>query len=349
MTILRKYLPLLIIILLFSCNKNADNKKEYAPEQNIAKIDLAEQEIASQKRPVKGWMNQTEFEETMCGDDTIAAEIVRASLDGKFIDSTRDYYDSSKTENVSEIDVIILAQGYYIQLSKGRSNGKGRAPEILVLSVKEENVYIKEIDLVEGNTITRHEILLQFDGKTFAHNRTKLEARNGNIQIVYLEHIPERPWRGPFEYEEPYIFAGSLDEPINDNVRKLTSDYIKTFTGYYAFDSGKILRSSNEYFSLYHMRINALKIEYNQELKCLTLLFSEAYSIKESAIDFIETDNERVFYWLFGEGAGYTDVRFFFHKGGIVYCRDHSSYGMEDGEAKNIVYEEYVVFFKKEE
>ncbi|MDR2729810.1 MAG: hypothetical protein LBB81_02810, partial [Treponema sp.] len=117
MTILRKYLlPLLIIIPLISCNKNADNKKEYIPEQNIVDENrTAEQEIARQKKPVEEWIDPTEFEEKMSGDDTIAAEVARAFLNGKPIDSTRDYYGSSRTENVSEIDVIIPAQGYYIQ------------------------------------------------------------------------------------------------------------------------------------------------------------------------------------------------------------------------------------------
>jgi hypothetical protein len=45
-----KYLPLLIIILLFSCSKNSGNKKEYVPEQNLAKIDLAEQEIIARQK-----------------------------------------------------------------------------------------------------------------------------------------------------------------------------------------------------------------------------------------------------------------------------------------------------------
>jgi hypothetical protein len=352
MTILRKYLPLLIIILLISCNKNAGNKKEYIPEQNIVDENRTAELIKAEQDRVKKIFEQyridrAEFEEKMSGN-TIAAEIALTFADSMPSGGTGGYYSSSKTENVSEIDVIIPAQGYYIQQLEGYFI-YGRSPEILVLSVEGENVYIREIDLVNGQIITRNEILLQFDGETFAHNRTKLETQNGKIQIIYSENIPEQPWLGPFDYKAPYIYAGNLDEPINDNVRKLTSDYIKTFTGYYVFDSSKVIKSNDKDLSLYSMRDDALKIEYNQKLKCLTLLFGETLHINHPPNDFIETDNKRIIYWIAGEGAGYTDVRFYFYKGGIAYTRDHSSYRMTDDGPTDSEYEKYVVFFRKEE
>jgi len=183
----RNYLlSLLIIILLFSCNKNADKKEANVSQQEIAN----ENPVNNQKIYEPKWKNENEFEEMM-KKETIAAEVLNAINDGEFYNYDKNDYSSFKTENVSKIDEIISAQGYYIQHSKNCSPF-GRSPEILVLSVKDENVYIKEIDFVNEQTITRNEISLQFDGKTFSYNKTKLEKQKGNIQIIYLEHCPER-------------------------------------------------------------------------------------------------------------------------------------------------------------
>jgi hypothetical protein len=37
-----------------------------------------------------------------------------------------------------------------------------------------------------------------------------LETQNDRIQIIYLEHIPEKKWLGTWEYEDPYTFASNL-------------------------------------------------------------------------------------------------------------------------------------------
>jgi len=341
MVIIRKcFLLLLIIILLFSCKKNDNNTGNAGNgEESISEQSTTEEE---QDR-----VDTLKFYEKLNDNDTIAEEIALEFAGRSASGGTGGYYSSSKTENVSSIDVIIKAQGYYIQqLFDGFLYR--RAPEILVLYVKDENVYIKEIDLVKGQIIKRNEISLQFNGKTFAHNQTKLETEDGKIQIAYLEHITNQPWRGPFEYRSLYTFAGNLDDPINEEVSKLTSDYLETFTGMYVFDSCKLIESSSKYFDLLPMRNTYIQIVYNQELKCLTVSFSTSFYNDYSANDFVDTDNERIIYWIAGEGAGYTDDRFYFYKGGIAHTRDHSSYRMTEDGSSDSEYEKYVVFYRKE-
>jgi len=348
MAIIRKYfLPLLIIILLFSCKKRdnnagtAENTEEYISEQTKSRESIIEQRK----------MDEIEFDKKMNRNGTIAAEIAVDFAKRIYFNNPPWYSSSSNTGNVSEIEAIIPVQGYYIQQSEEQYKN-GRTPEILALSVNDKNIYIKEIDMVKGKIVTRKEILLKFDGKTFAHNRTKLETQDGKIQIVYLENAPEETWRGPFEYDIPYTFAGNLKEPINDNVRKLTSDYLETFTGFYFIDSCKLIESSSEYFSFYPMRNAYLNIVYNQELKCLTICFSISLYDNYTAQEFVETDDGRIIYWIAGEAAGYTDIRFYFYKGGIAYTYDknepdYSSLDEDDYPTKTR-YDKYVVFFRKE-
>jgi len=346
MAITRKYvLPLLIIILLFSCKKNdnnAGNKEESVSVQSTMEENSAAREIKEEQYR----KSTLEFYEEMSADDTMAAVIALEFAGRSPSGGTGGYDSSSNPENVSSIDVIIQAQGYYIQQLDDDFLYR-RAPEILVLSVKDKDVYIKEIDVVKGQIITRNEILLQFDGKTYAHNRTKLETEDGKIQIAYLEHITEQPWQGPFEYRSLYKFAGSLDKPINEEVRKLTSDYLETFTGVYTFDSCKILESRNEYSDFLSMRDTYIKITYNQKLKCLTISFSASFYDSYLANDFVDTDNGRIIYWIAGEGAGYTDDRFYFYEGGIAHTRDHVRYIVVDYDASDSKFEKYVVYYRK--
>ena len=344
MTTKRKYfLPLLIIILLFSCKKNDNNAGN--KEESISGQSMSEEDSAARQKEKQQWVDKNTFEEMM-KYDTVAAEIAAS---GFRISGGAPWYHDSGIKNVSEIEAIISVQGYYIQQSEEQFNN-GRSPEILVLSVKDKNVYIREIDLVKGQIITRKEILLQFNGKTFAHNRTMLETENGKIQILYLENAPEQTWRGPFEYEIPYTFAGNLDDPINDNVRKLTSDYLETFTGFYIFDSYKIIESDRDE-SLFYMQNNALQIVYNKELKCLSVLFKASQLYLEDK-NFIETDDERIFYWIYGEGAGYREDRLYFYKGGIVYTRNYNTPDFssqdEDGYPTRAINEKYIIFYRKE-
>jgi len=346
MVITRKYfLPLLLIILLFSCKKNDNNAGN--KEESVSVQSTMEENPVAKPKMEREWVDKDTFDEMM-KTGTVAEEIANGFFYENHGGGT--WYRDSGTKNVSEIEAIIPIQGYYIQQSKEQFQS-GRSPEILVLSVKDKNVYIREIDFVKGQIITRKEILLQFNGKTFAHNRTMLETENGKIQILYLENAPEQTWRGPFEYEIPYTFAGNLDDPINDNVRKLTSDYLETFTGRYIFDSCKIIESDRDE-SFFYMQNDALQIVYNKELKCLSVLFGKARQLDLEDKNFIETDDKRIFYWIYGEGAGFREDILYFYKGGIVYIRNHNKPDFssldEDDYPTRSINEKYVLFFKKE-
>jgi hypothetical protein len=254
-------------------------------------------------------------------------------------------YDSSERHTVLSVDAVKLAGGYYIQQAGRRFQKRGHAPEILTLSVENENVYIREIDVVNGQTITRNEILLQFNERTYAHNRTKLETQNGKMQIIYLEHIPETNRGGTWEYEDPYTFAGSLTSTIPDKVRRLTSDYLRNFAGRYVFDSYKIIRSENRIIDINLLKNAVFQIAYSQEKKCLTIpvydLRGFYYPVGRWQVDFVETSAEEPFWWAYGEGPGFFEERFFFYKGGIAFTYESSLFNLDDNSHKYI---KYVVF-----
>jgi len=128
----------------------------------------------------------------------------------------------------------------------------------------------------------------------------------------------------------------------------MTSDYLKSFTGRYNFDSGKLI-DSNMHDSLYFMRDYYLQIQYDQELKSLLILFNGTPHRYLDTVAFVETDDQWVFYWLNGEGAGYTDFRYCFYKGGIVCNFDYSRYIMTDDGPSGSTYEHYIAYYKKVE
>ncbi|MDR0321917.1 MAG: SH3 domain-containing protein [Treponema sp.] len=264
--------------------------------------------------------------------------------------------DNSRRSNVSSLETIILAQGYYTQQSE-RWSSSSRSPEILTLVVEGENVLIREIDIVDNKTIVRNEITLTFNGNTFVHNDTKLEIQNEKLQIVYNEHKPERYTREVWDFDMPYTFAGDLNSPVSYNVMRLTTDYLRNFTGEYVFDSYEIIDQSEP--SLLSDRFiqsieNAsIFIVYNRERKCLAInnrhinrISSSDFSVNfNNDIDFTETAATEPFYWLFGEGAGFIEVMLFFYKGGIIFYFDASQYSALNPEE---TYEsvQYVIFFK---
>jgi hypothetical protein len=262
--------------------------------------------------------------------------------------------DFSKRYNVLSIDAIKAASGYYIQQTERRFQGPGHAPEILTLSVENGNVYIREIDVVNERTITRNEILLQFNGETYAHNHTELETQNGKIQIIYSEYLSGNYWVTT-KYEDPYTFAGNFTSPIPDKIRRLTTDYLKNFAGRYVFASYKIIRSENETIDMNLIKNTIAQIDYNQEKKYLTMssisLRNLSYFSKNSSEghDFVETSAEEPFYWIYGEGVGFGEERFFLYKGGIAFTYEYSRFDHDEyGEITKHKYIKYVVFFKKE-
>jgi hypothetical protein len=264
--------------------------------------------------------------------------------------------DFSDTGNVTSLNAIEKATGYYIQQAGRRFQGSGHAPEILTLSINNGTVSIREVDVVNGRTIIRNEIILQYNGKTYAHNRTKLETQNDKIQIVYLEHIPERNWVRTWEYKEAYTFAGNLNSPMPDKVRRLTTGYLQSFTGRYVFDSYKIIRSKNETLDVDKTRSWIIEIAYNQEKKCLTIplhdlcgFYQDLTDVERWQVDFVETIAEEPFWWTYGEGVGFSEERFYFYKGGIAFTYENSAFDLNDDyETIRSYYIKCVVFFKKE-
>jgi len=290
-------------------------------------------------------------------ESDMAEDIARSIENRKAGTYPDDHYYFSKTEPVSSMDAVRLAGGYYLQQTGREFQGPGHTPEILALSVENEKVYIREIDMADGQTVTRNEILLQFNGKTYAHNRTKLATRNGEMQIIYGEHIiPDHEWRlGTWEYDKPYTFAGALDSPLPDKVCRLTTDYLKHFAGSYVFDSYKLIRSENQTIDDVELIKNTVfQIAYRQEKKCLTVplydlcgfyMYLTVTGGTKWLLDFVETIPAEPFWWTYGEGVGFSEARFYFYKGGIAFTYEHSGIDFTIDEHQYI---KYVVFFRKE-
>jgi hypothetical protein len=246
---------------------------------------------------------------------------------------------------VTSIDAVKAATGYYIQQNPRSFQGDGHQPEILTLSVENGKVYIREVDVLNGEKITRKEIQLQFDEKTYAHGDSRLELLDsGSVQIAYFENVPkENNWR-----YESYTFAGKLNQPMPENVIRLTGDYLQTFAGRYAFDSYKIIISENMNAHIDEAKKNIIEIKYNQKRKCLTvsvhhLLFYEKGGGSYD-FDFVETTAEEPFSWRYGIGNGFSEERFYFYKGGIAFAYE---YTFSDPSSNNEGHLKYCVFFKK--
>jgi hypothetical protein len=278
-------------------------------------------------------------------ENNIAEELAISFADKKTANfpGRERYYSSG--ENVLSIDLIKASTGYYIQQSPRRFQGSGRTPEILTLTVENSNVYIREIDIINNKLVTRNEIRLRSNGKTYAHIRTRLEVQNGKLQIIYLEHIPAEDRAFIWEYQDPYTFAGNLNSPIPDKVFRLTTDYLITFSGQYIFDSYKIIRRENGRIDLNLIKDAVIQIAYNQEKKCLTIPPSDlnGFLYRYSggsiySVNFIETIAEEPFWWTYGEGGGFSEDKFYFYKGGIALNHESSGFGE---------YIKYVVFFKR--
>ena len=259
------------------------------------------------------------------------------------------------TEKITSIDLIAASAGYYIQQEERRFQDPGRASEILTLSVENENVFIREIDILNGKEIIRNEILLENDGNTYTHNCTRLETRDGKIQIVYQENVPEKSWLGSWNYNIPFTFAGYLNSAMPDTVIWLTTDFLIGFTGEYIFESYRILCQENIDINLDLIKDTLLKIDYSQKEKSLTIPyhdltgFFERDDRKDWVLNFVETQEKKPFWWTYGEGgAGFVEVRYFFLQGGIAFTYE-SSRNIRD-ENGNIIgnsYLKYIVFFEE--
>jgi len=245
--------------------------------------------------------------------------------------------------NVSSFESIVSAQGYYIQQAERKSN-QGHSPEILVLIIEDENIFIREIDIIDKQIITRNEISLYFNGNTFVHNNTKLEMLGENLQIIYHEHRSERNRTEAWDFNMPYTFAGNLDSPMPHSVQRLTTDYLLSYVGEYVFDSYEILGRDTRHIIDTE---SVFRISYNQEKKCLSVsnnhIIPSSFQPDYVNTDFIQTTSAEPFYWLFGEAAGFIEVMTLFYKGGIIFYYNDATV-ISEYESNSI---SYFVFYKK--
>lgn len=247
-------------------------------------------------------------------------------------------------KNITSITELSGKDGYYIQQEGRGFQDAGRAPEILQLVIENEKVFVKEIDIVNGEIITLKKTEFIFDGKTFAHNKSNIKINDKNqINIFYLENVPENQWLGTYEYDKPYTKVPNIN--YNQLVNQ-TTDVLKNYAGVYKFDSFKIIKNENYIFPSLNVQNSKIDITYNEIKKCLSVKYSNLSNIvvKENSrnwtLDFIETSSNEPFFWTYGEGVGFKERKFWFYKGGIAV-----SYEEEKSES----YVKCVVFLKKVE
>ena len=259
---------------------------------------------------------------------------------------------SDKLRNVASLKEISGKEGYYIQQQSRRFQGRGRAPEILQLSIVENKVFVREIDIINNKTTILKEIEFKYNGTTFAHNKSNLKLDDKNqLSIFYLENIPEKKWLGTYEYDKAYTKVPDLNfkQLVNQ-----TSDVLRNYSGEYIYDSYKIIKNENRNINVIVPAIKKanIKINYNEGKKCLSADCHELLKINEPetmvqdwwTFDFIETSVSEPFYWTYGEGAGFKEEKFWFYKGGIAISYEASSFDMDDESTKYI---KYVIFLKK--
>lgn len=260
---------------------------------------------------------------------------------------------SEQLKNITSLNEIIGKDGYYIQQQTRRFQGHGRAPEILQLSVINNKVFVREIDIVNSKTITLKEIEFTNNGTTFVHNKSSLKLDDKNqLNIFYLENIPEKKWLGTYEYDKPYTKVSDINSKLLVNQ---TSDVLKHYAGEYIYDSFKIIKNENMNTNLESIKKADIKINYNEIKKCLSVNCHDLLDINEPdnrignwTLDFIETSASEPFYWTYGEGAGYSEEKFWFYKGGIAISYEYSGLDFDDNHnvtAKKYI--KYVVFLKK--
>lgn len=260
---------------------------------------------------------------------------------------------SDQFKNIASLKEIIGKEGYYIQQQTRRFQESGRAPEILQLSVVNNKVFVREIDIVKNKTITLKEIEFTYNGTTFVHDKSKLKLDEKNrLNIFYLENIPEKKWLGTYEYDKPYTKVPDINyELLVDQ----TSDVLKNYAGEYIYDSFKIIKNENMNINLESIKKADIKITYNQTKKCLSAdchalldINSPNNRVGNFTLDFIETSASEPFYWTYGEGTGYSEEKFWFYKGGIAISYEYSGVDLDDDLnviAKKFI--KYVVFLKK--
>ena len=256
------------------------------------------------------------------------------------------------------LDDVRNGAGYYIQESPDSANDE-RKPEILFLFLKDNQVYINEIDVFEGKTIIRRTILLERDESgVYTHDKTYLELNHGKVQIEYLGHNVEHLYWKSYKY----VFAGPAGS-IPDSAKMLTGDYLKTFEGTYVFDSFELVKLENRDSGLDFelLKEATCQVTYDQNGRFLDIKrdrYHSNYREKNDSGGSVKKDNKMnlgrfaetrpgvPFIWLHGLGGGESELRAYFYKGGIVFTEyDIESLCCDPKELPLI--RKYVIFFKK--
>jgi len=330
---LKSCLFILIILLSVSCNKNKNEEKP----QIVS--DIIEPEIA----PAAEFIEETEEIENI-NDYIINLFAERVPGANSWVK------DDSLKSDVTSLDFIKTAQGYYIQQAKKRYF-YGRRPEILALSVENDVVYVREVDFINDQIIRRNEIRLDFDGVTYSFNNpgsvnnNKLEIQNGNIQIIYPA-VPGSFENETWDYSAPYTFAGTFDSPLSDNVQKLTAGHLTAFAGEYIFETFVSIENSDPYIKESLFSNKTIKVEYVQDKKCLAMESGilDILGIEMDFLYFSETTDEEPFFWQYGESAGYSEILLYFYEGGIILLHDSVA---GSGGGYDVDIKKYGVFFRK--
>lgn len=255
-------------------------------------------------------------------------------------------------KNITSITELSGKDGYYIQQEGRGFQDAGRAPEILQLVIENEKVFVKEIDIVNGEIITLKKTEFIFDGKTYSHDKSNIKLNDKNqLYIFYLENVPEKNWLGTYEYEKPYTKSDINSVQLVNQ----TSDVLKNYVGLYKFDSFKIIKNENYNFPTSNVQNSKIDITYNDTKKCLSVNYRYLTNITNSSpsnniLDFIEVSSTEPFFWSYGEGAGFKERKFWFYKGGIAVSYEKKSYEFDaNHDVKEENYIKYVVFLKKVE
>jgi len=255
------------------------------------------------------------------------------------------YFKDNKMNNVTSINTIIKSQGYYIQNEYYWYN----SPEILLLIVDNGNVFIREIDIIDKELITRNEILLEYNGSNYVYNDTKLGIIDDKLHINYNVNKSAISNKERWKYEIPYKYAGDIDSPIPYIVQKLTTDYLLSFTGEYTINSYMVISQENKYFHENRVKNASIQVSYEKEKKCLNLKSDFLNNeINLNDIKTVDITADTPFHWMFGEFSGYISKKCFFYKGGILVHLDEAS-GYYDEKIDDYVTNvlNYVVFFTK--
>ena len=112
-----------------------------------------------------------------------------------------------------------------------------------------------------------------------------------------------------------------------------------------------------QFFPTEYIENAKINIVYNESKKCLTVAYNDLSNINYPnkyyydwwKLDFVETSSTEPFFWKYGEGAGFSEEKFWFYKGGIAISYEYLTYDFDDNhEIKKHNYIKYVVFLKKE-